>query len=473
MCGTEKAALVNKCSLTSTAKENGSTRTTLSSDAVINLDQLTLFPSLTSILHCDNDIGNAVVYRLTSNNVGWYMDKELGFSAVGLHRSQVLFNVGHSSRLSMVWMCRNILLVGYLSYCGDPMMFESYWREMGDKCTFEIPGCQSLSYFANKNNLCWFLEPELEEEIKRLHRVVGNAAVEDHHVVVGTGSTQLIQAALYALSPPDESEPTSVVSATPYYSCYPEVTDFLRSGLYKWAGDARAFDKDGPYIEFVTSPSNPDGSIREAIVKKGQGKVVHDLAYYWPQYTPITCCAHFDVMLFTASKCTGHAGSRIGWALVKDKDVARKMTKFIEISTIGVSKEAQLRSAKILGVISDSCLHPNSNNFFEYCQRLMAERWGKLKEVVGRSKIFTLPEYAPEYCLFAGEFSEAHPAFAWMKCNKNIEDFEKFLRAQKVLARSGRRFGSDPKFVRVSMLSREEEFEIFLHRLLSIQGTSN
>lgn len=113
MCGTEKAALVNKCSLTSTAKENGSTRTTLSSDAVINLDQLTLFPSLTSILHCDNDIGNAVVYRLTSNKVGRYIDKELGFSAVG---SQVQFNVGHSSRLSMVWMCRSILLVGYLSY---------------------------------------------------------------------------------------------------------------------------------------------------------------------------------------------------------------------------------------------------------------------------------------------------------------------------------------------------------------------
>ncbi|KAH7857511.1 hypothetical protein Vadar_013541 [Vaccinium darrowii] len=394
MCGTEKAALVDKCSLSSTAKENG-TRTTLSSDAVINLDH------------------------------------------------------------------------------GDPMAYEPYWREMGDKCTVVIPGCQSLSYFANKDNLCWFLEPELEEEIKRLHRVVGNAAVEDHHVVVGTGSTQLIQAALYALSPPDESEPTSVVSAAPYYSCYQEAADFLRSGLYKWAGDARAFDKDGPYIEFVTSPNNPDGSIREAIVKRGQGKLVHDLAYYWPQYTPITCCAHFDVMLFTASKCTGHAGSRIGWALVKDKDVAIKMTKFIEISTIGVSKESQIRSAKILGVISDSCLHPGSNNFFEYGHRIMAERWGKLREVVGSGKIFSLPEYPTEYCLFTGEFSETHPAFAWMKCNKNVEDIEKFLRGQKVLARSGKRFGSDPNYVRLSMLSREEEFEIFLHRLLAIQGTSN
>ncbi|KAF5940085.1 hypothetical protein HYC85_021252 [Camellia sinensis] len=139
--------------------------------------------------------------------------------------------------------------------------------------------------------------------------------------------------------------------------CYPEVTDFLRSGLYKWAGDANAFDKDGPYIEFVTSPNNPDGTIREAIVKGyGGGKLVHDLAYYWPQYTPITSCAHHDIMLFTFSKCTGHAGSRIGWALVKEKEVARRMIKFMEVSTIGVSKESQVRAAKILGVISDSCL---------------------------------------------------------------------------------------------------------------------
>lgn len=94
---------------------------------------------------------------------------------------------------------------------------------------------------------------------------------------------------------------------------YVEIVDILRSGLYKWAGDARTFDKDVPYIELITTPNNPDGIIREATVNRGdQGKLIHDLAYYWPQYTPITSPANFDIMLFTASKCTGHAGSRIG-----------------------------------------------------------------------------------------------------------------------------------------------------------------
>lgn len=90
--------------------------------------------------------------------------------------------------------------------------------------------------------------------------------------------------------------------------------NYLRTGLFKWTGDARLYKKDGPYIELVTSPNNPDGSIREAVVKGGEGFVVHDLAYYWPQYTAMTSAADHDVMLFTASKCTGHAGSRIGYA---------------------------------------------------------------------------------------------------------------------------------------------------------------
>ncbi|XP_059636021.1 L-tryptophan--pyruvate aminotransferase 1-like [Cornus florida] len=359
---------------------------------------------------------------------------------------------------------------------GDPTMFEAYWQRMGDKCTVVIPGSQSLSYFSNMKNLCWFLEPELEESIKRVHHVVGNAVTKDHHVVVGTGSTQLFQAALYALSPSDALEPISVVCAIPYYSSYAAVTDFLRSGLYKWGGDAHAFDKDGAYIELITSPNNPDGNTRDAIVKRGGGKLVHDLAYYWPQFTPITKPADHDIMLFTVSKSTGHAGSRIGWALVKDKDVAKKMTKFIELNTIGVSKESQLRAAKVLGVIADSCQScdtPDSDNVFEYGKLIMSERWNKLRDVVGQSDMFSLPEYAKEYCNFMGKFTESYPAFAWMKCNRNIEDCAELLRGQKIITRSGERFGADSKHVRVSMVSKDEEFNLFIERLLAIQETSN
>ena len=102
------------------------------------------------------------------------------------------------------------------------------------------------------------------------------------------------------------------ISYFDYLQSYPLITDCLKSRLYKWAGDARTFSKNGPYIELVTSPNNPDGFARHSVVNSSEGILIHDLAYYWPQYTPISSPANYDLMLFTVSKSTGHAGMRIG-----------------------------------------------------------------------------------------------------------------------------------------------------------------
>ncbi|GAV58291.1 Alliinase_C domain-containing protein [Cephalotus follicularis] len=352
---------------------------------------------------------------------------------------------------------------------GDPTMYENYWQKMGDKAILVIPGWQSLSYFSDKGNLCWFLEPELAQQIIRLHNLVGNAVTEDRHIVVGTGSTQLYNAVLYALSPQDAVEPINVVTAAPYYSSYPLITDCVKSGIYKWAGDAHKFNKEGPYIELVTTPNNPDGHIRQSVVNKTGGILVHDLAYYWPQYTPISSPANHDLMLFTVSKCSGHAGMRIGWALVKDKEVAKKMVKYIEFSTLGVSKDSQLRAAKILNVISDSCEGAAVESFFESSFQLMAQRWKQLRMAAWQSGLFSLPAFPPEFCTFSRRDFEPLPAFAWLKCEGDIEDCEGFLRGKKILTRGGIHFGFDPKYVRVSLLDRDSTFNNFVARLSSIR----
>lgn len=65
-------------------------------------------------------------------------------------------------------------------------------------------------------------------------------------------------------------------------------------------------------IELVTSPNNPDGALRRPqLVGEGRNPVF-DLAYYWPHFTSITGPMAEDIMMFTLSKLTGHAGSRIG-----------------------------------------------------------------------------------------------------------------------------------------------------------------
>ncbi|KAG7951857.1 hypothetical protein I3843_12G029200 [Carya illinoinensis] len=355
---------------------------------------------------------------------------------------------------------------------GDPTMFEKYWQQMGDKATVVIPGWQHISYFSDVTNICWFLEPKFAKEVVRVHKAVGNAVTEDRHIVVGTGSSQLYLAALFALSAHDLPEPVSVVSEAPFYSSYPSMTDCLKSGLYKWMGDARSFNKDGAYIELVTSPNNPDGHIRRSVVNKSEGILVHDLAYYWPQYTPISSPADHDLMLFTVSKSTGHAGMRIGWALVKDREIARRMTEFIELNTIGVSKDSQLRAAKILEVISDSSERAGSSeegeSFFEFSYHLMSERWKLLREAVEHSGSFSLPEFHPGFCTFLNRVSEPQPAFAWMKCERDIEDCESFLQGHKIFTRGGEHFGFGTEYVRISMLDRDDNFHLLVKRLSAI-----
>ena len=122
------------------------------------------------------------------------------------------------------WSWIEIKMLIWYFCSGDPTVYEGFWRQTGDKTTIIIPGWQSMSYFSDVTNICWFLEPEFAKEVVRLHKVVGNAVTEDRHIVVGTGSSQLFLAALYALSPRDAPEPISVVSASPYYSVSPKYT---------------------------------------------------------------------------------------------------------------------------------------------------------------------------------------------------------------------------------------------------------
>ena len=49
-------------------------------------------------------------------------------------------------------------------------------------------------------------------------------------------------------------------------------------------------------------------------------------------------------MMFTLSKLTGHDGSRVGWALVKDPEMAAQIKR----KTGSLSHDAQLRAATLL-----------------------------------------------------------------------------------------------------------------------------
>ncbi|KAG9456852.1 hypothetical protein H6P81_001360 [Aristolochia fimbriata] len=57
-------------------------------------------------------------------------------------------------------------------------------------------------------------------------------------------------------------------------------------------------DNSTKFIEFVTSPNNPDGHLREPKLTGPNTQVIHDRVYYWPHFTAIPAPADDDVMIF-------------------------------------------------------------------------------------------------------------------------------------------------------------------------------
>lgn len=95
------------------------------------------------------------------------------------------------------------------------MFLEPYWMRHAEASAVVVSGWHRMSYRATDG---LFQSVELERCIRRLHRAVGNAVADDKQIVFATGSMQLINALVYALSPDSNSGSTAnVVATTPYY----------------------------------------------------------------------------------------------------------------------------------------------------------------------------------------------------------------------------------------------------------------
>ena len=81
-----------------------------------------------------------------------------------------------------------------------------------------VAGWHRMSYAFNNQSL---MSQVLENQIRKLHTAVGNAVTQGRFIVFGTGSTQLLNAAVYALSPDNSSAPAKVVASFPFYPVCP------------------------------------------------------------------------------------------------------------------------------------------------------------------------------------------------------------------------------------------------------------
>ncbi|CAH2046423.1 unnamed protein product, partial [Thlaspi arvense] len=239
---------------------------------------------------------------------------------------------------------------------GDPLFLEPFWMQNAEGSAVLESGWHRMSCLFHKDGS--YVSAELEKIIRKLHNVVGNAVTDKRFIIFGTGATQLIAASVHALSLTNSSSsPARLLASVPYYATYKEHAEFFNSSNVKFEGDASAWKKSKgndnitQVIEVVTSPSNPDGKLKRAVLDGPNVKTIHDCAYYWPHFLPTTHQVDEDLSLFSLSKATGHAGSRFGWALVKDKYIYENMKRYIYLSSMGVSRDTQLHVLQLLKVV--------------------------------------------------------------------------------------------------------------------------
>ncbi|XP_007019615.2 PREDICTED: tryptophan aminotransferase-related protein 4 [Theobroma cacao] len=357
----------------------------------------------------------------------------------------------------------------YIPHCmanadgGDPLFLEPFWLQHAASSALVVAGWHRMSYSFDGST---YISKELERLIRKVHALVGNAVTENRFIIFGTGSTQVLSAAAYALSLENSSSPAGVVASVPYYALYKEQAEYFSSEKFKFQGDANAWknksDTSTNMIEVVTSPNNPDGRLNKVILQGPNVKTIYDRAYYWPHFTPITAPADEDLMVFTLSKLSGHAGSRFGWAVVKDENVYNRMTIHMQLSSMGVSRESQLRAFKLL----KAALEGEGRELFDFAYQTMKTRWERLTRTLSLSKRFSVQKINPQYCTFYNKFREFSPAYAWLKCEREEDkDCYAVLKEAKIIARQGNRFGSEDRYVRLSLVRSQDDFDILIQRL--------
>eukprot|EP01135_Chromosphaera_perkinsii_P010193 Nk52_evm59s2039 gene=Nk52_evmTU59s2039 len=284
----------------------------------------------------------------------------------------------------------------------------------------------------------------------RIHAAVGNAITDGYELVVGHGSTGVMKSAMHALSMQNLGE-TEFFSRPPCYGKYKSQADSLltRVSDSKWyAGRwnlAADVDKQN-VVEIVTYPNNPDNLYRKPSVHD-KNRVIHDCVYLWPQFTNITGPAHEELMIFTASKFTGHAGSRVGWALVKNPVIAQRMREYLIRETIGLNIESQIRVSSVFDYIASEYEMNRESAYSKFAVDVMSENWNSLISVF---------EKAPEG--FELINAKTKGAYAWIRCPEGYHCSELF-KDVGLISSPGSGFFVEEHFTRFQMMMRTAEMK--------------
>jgi len=187
---------------------------------------------------------------------------------------------------------------------------------------------------------------------------------------------------------------------------------------------------------------------------------VYDLAYYWPCYTTIDKRLDEDIMLFTTSKLSGHAGSRLGWAWIRDPNVAAYLKEYIKIHMKFVPVETQYR---ILAIWKGILVAGSA--YFQQMKDTLQNRFQGVKQ------IFDAQAAPQRFSLL----SAAGGFYLWIQCNfpADLDCQSVFEIEAGISGASGSFFGANSSFVRFNFALFAFEANLVVQRLTTLmQQTS-
>lgn len=319
-------------------------------------------------------------------------------------------------------------------------LMEQLWRNNADK--LEI----SLS-----SNNCYNLEglEELKSLTTQLHNEISpnGRHLTSRELVFGMGATQCLHAALYAMK--SKYKATKVTAPMPGYYEYKTMVNILHS--LTWMDDVENNEEN--LIEIVCSPNNPDGRIQTASTNTKY--LIHDRVNHWPWFYEQTNdfknedFSNDEISVFSYPKILGFSASRVGYAWVKDPEIAKLMRSYIVYNTHGMCTEGQLKCLKAVKILLP-ILDTYSNTLINYC----SDRWNILVHSI------SIYNYTSSERI---SLLNRSGSTAWIRCPKPAKKWlmDKF----NIIATYGPEYGESEYYARINMLAMHNEFDEFISRL--------
>ncbi len=292
---------------------------------------------------------------------------------------------------------------------------------------------------------------ELINSIKRLHDKYNNTDNHNGYVLITNGASQAISAAGYAFNK-GKAEDYGCIDRKqlriepPYWGRIPNLLkagfNFDRSSLVTAVLVNNYYLKES-CPEFVTSPSNP--TCKSLTLNPKANFTILDSCYNWPQYTT-TRKQSADIELYSMSKLSGFAGLRIGWALVKDKEVYEAMKEYVYLSTIGVSAASQSVAVNVINELV------NNEYWLKNSMQELDDRWALITKTISGKKSVKLD-------------GESRGMFLYLQ----VPEMDLFLSQINTKGTNGLHFGDSTDKVRFNIGCNFDDFEEFIKRMGGIE----